>query len=472
MRDTRIKVLLVTDNPGDTRLTWTLVAEANGEPFGLDGVHGLSSVLDRLARRGIDVVPLDSLLPDVRAIDTFVKENTCAPGVPIIVITETDDYTPTLQAVEFGAQDSLVKEKADSDVLFRYLRQAIERKRSEGAEREANQTVRALIDTSPLAIVANDRDAKVQIWNPAAERLFGWTESEVLGCPYPLIPEEHQDEWRQYLDRRLRGEVLVGLETQRLRKDGSLVDVGIWTAPLCDARGEIQSVMGIIADLTGRKQAEEALVTQVRELAVMEERNRIAREIHDSLAQGFTGIVLQLEAAEEALRKRPGSVPDHLGRAKKLARESLQEARRSVWDLLPQALEQRRLESALADAVRRFSATGPEKVSFTPPGNRRDLPPNVQAAILRICEEALNNIRQHARATEVRVTLLFCPNEIYLGVQDNGIGFETASVKPVPGESGFGLTGMEGRVRLLGGTFVVKSHVGEGTLVEVNIPTG
>jgi len=471
MSSSRIKVVMVTDNHGGPGLIWTLVAKANGETFPLEDVRGLPSELEYLARGDIDVVLLDSLLPDVRAIDTFVKENACAPSVPVIVLNETDDYTLTLQAVESGTQDSLVNGKADSDVLLRYLRHAIERRRAEDAERESNQTARALIDAAPLAIVANDRDVKVQIWNPAAERIFGWAEGEVLGHPYPLIPDEKQDEWREYLKRRLSGDMLVGLETQLLRKDGSLVDVGIWTAPLRDAQGEVQSVMGIIADLTGRKQAEVALVTQVRELAVMEERNRIAREIHDSLAQGFTGIVLQLEAAEEALRKRPGSVPDHLGRAKKLARESLQEARRSVWDLLPQVLEQRRLEPALEDAVLRFSATGPEKVSFTLPGNRRDLPPNVQAAILRICEEALHNIRQHARATEVRVTLLFCPHEVYLGVQDNGIGFETASVKPIPGESGFGLIGMEGRVRLLGGTFVVKSHVGEGTLVEVNVPT-
>jgi len=336
---------------------------------------------------------------------------------------------------------------------------------------QGNQTVQALVEASPLPIVANDRDAKVQIWNPAAERTFGWDAAEVLGRPYPLIPDEKRDEWREYLQRRVRGEMLVGLETQRLRKDGSLVDVAIWTAPLRDATGEIQGIMGVIADLTERKRAEEALITQVRELAVMEERNRMAREIHDSLAQGFTAIVLQLEAAEEALDKRPGSVPDHLGRAKRLARESLREARRSVWDLLPQVLEQRRLDAALEDAVRSFSATGPEKVYFTPPGDTRDLPPSVQAGILRICQEALNNIRQHARATEVQVTLLYSPDEVYLRVKDNGVGFETASVKPIPGQSGFGLTGMEGRVRRLGGTFAVESRLGEGTLVEVNIPT-
>ena len=466
-----IKVMLVGDKTKDAEHIRTLMAEAWEEPFSLECVYGLPSALERLAGGGIDLVLLDLSSPHARRLVTLLTANPHAPGIPVVALNGTYDHSLVLKADHPGARDCLVKGMIDSSLLLRSLRYVVERKRAEEAERGANQTFRALVKASPLAIVANDRDAKVKIWNPAAERIFGWAAEEVLGRPYPLIPDEKQDEWADYLKRRLRGEVLTGLETRRQRKDGSLVDVGIWTAPLRDAQGEIQSVMGVIADLTERKRKEEALVNQVRELAVMEERNRIAGEIHDSLAQGVTGIVLQLEAAEEALLKRPGAVPDHLGRAKRLARESLQEARRSVWDLLPHALEQRRLETALEDVVRQFSATGPEEVSFTLTEERRDLPSNVQAAILRICQEALNNIRRHARATEVRVTLSFGPNEICLGVTDNGVGFETASVTPVPGISGFGLTGMEGRARQLGGKLFVESRVGEGTQVVVKIPT-
>ena len=198
----------------------------------------------------------------------------------------------------------------------------------------------------------------------------------------------------------------------------------------------------------------------------------MAREIHDTLAQGFTGIVLQLEAAEQASEGSPAEVPDHLSRAKNLARESLQEARRSVWGLLPQALEERSLDAALEEEVRRFTAVGQEKASFRVSGDRRELPANVQAALLRICQESLTNIRRHARATQVNVDLTFYSEAVCLGVQDNGAGFDLEEVKVTGRQSGFGLTGMEQRTHLLRGTLTVKSRKGEGTLVEARIPTG
>ena len=220
-----------------------------------------------------------------------------------------------------------------------------------------------------------------------------------------------------------------------------------------------------------RKRAEDALSLQARELAVLEERNRMAREIHDTLAQGFTGIVLQLEAAEQALAESPLEAPEHLGRAKNLARESLQEARRSVWDLVPRELEQQPLETALRDEVQRFPASGTGVVSFSFSGERRELAGAVQAALLRICQESLTNARRYANATEVHVSLTFSPAAVRLEVEDNGIGFDIEKPRTEHRQGGFGLLGMEQRARLLNGTFGVKSREGEGTLVEVNIPT-
>jgi signal transduction histidine kinase len=228
---------------------------------------------------------------------------------------------------------------------------------------------------------------------------------------------------------------------------------------------------GAIEDITQRKQAEEALFRQTKEMAVLEERSRMAGEIHDTLAQGFTGIVLQLEAAEQALDESPSEAPDHLSRAKGLARESLQEARRSVWGLLPHALEERPLDAALREEIRRFSAVGRERASFSLSGNRRELPSNVQAALLRICQESLTNVRRHAMATEVEVALTFYTEAVCLGVRDNGGGFDPEAVKGRGRQGGFGLTGMEERARLQRGTLEVRSHKGKGTLVEVKIPT-
>ena len=212
------------------------------------------------------------------------------------------------------------------------------------------------------------------------------------------------------------------------------------------------------------------LFDQTRDLAVLEERNRMAREIHDTLAQGFTGISLQLEAAEQASEESPAETMEHIARSKAVARESLQEARRSVWNLLPKALEQQSLNEALQDEVSRFAAGGGTSASFDLSGHARKLSPEAQAALLRICQEALTNVRKHAGATEVNVELAFSSQSVSMRVRDNGVGFERRSPNGDGQQGGFGLTGMEQRAGLLQGTLDVRSANGRGTVVEVTIP--
>jgi len=220
-----------------------------------------------------------------------------------------------------------------------------------------------------------------------------------------------------------------------------------------------------------RKRSDQALLQKTREVAVLEERARLAREIHDTLAQGFTGIVLQLESAELALRKKPRQAAARISVAKNLATESLQEARRSVWDKVPQALEQRSLEAALELEVRKPEAAGPEKASFTPFGEKRELPSDVETALLRICQESLTNLHKYAKATEVKVTLAYQIGQVVLTVQDNGIGFDPhVSAGRRQDGGGFGLVSMRERASLLGGELIVETCPGQGTLVKATLP--
>lgn len=213
------------------------------------------------------------------------------------------------------------------------------------------------------------------------------------------------------------------------------------------------------------------LFDETRDLAVLEERNRMAREIHDTMAQGFTGIVLQLEAAEQAYGETTGEVHDHLDRAKNLARECLQEARRSVWNLLPKALEQRRLEDAIEQEVNQFATMGDVAAIFDVSGNRRDLTPEAQTTLLRVCQESLTNIRKHAEATKVDVSLAFERDQVRLRVHDNGIGFDADARGKSSGRGGFGLIGMEQRAQLQRGSLTISSFKGDGTTIEILIPT-
>jgi len=214
------------------------------------------------------------------------------------------------------------------------------------------------------------------------------------------------------------------------------------------------------------------LYEETRQIAVMEERNRMAREIHDTLAQGFSGIILQLEAAEQALGEDVSAAERHLNQARSLARKSLAEARRSVWNLRPQALEQLPLVEAIKQEVDKLSQGVGVNAQFNVFGMRHDLPPEIEAGLLRICQESLTNVRKHAKATEVEVNLTFNESAVELSVGDNGAGFRPrASGGDEKKRDTFGLVSMRERSRGLGGTFEVQSRRGKGTLVKVVIPT-
>ena len=341
-----------------------------------------------------------------------------------------------------------------------------ERRRAEERLRESEERYRTLFEDSRDAIFIGSRNGKVVDANQAALELFGLTRDEAIGS-------EVGDTFADPTDReRFRAEIgrtgyVRNFEVRLLKKDGTEMYCLLAASRQFDAQGNSLGVRGIIHDITERKRAEDTL----RGLAVLEERNRMAREIHDTLAQGFTGTVLQLEAAEQAMEVSPTQIEEHLGRAKNLARESLQEARRSVWDLLPRALEERSIEAALHQLVDRWADDGPENASFSISGEKREVSANIQVALLRICQESLTNIRRHARATTVKVDLAFYPDCTSLGVHDDGKGFKFEKVKAKGRQSGFGLSGMEQRTHLVGGTFTVKSHEGAGALVEVRIPT-
>ncbi len=213
------------------------------------------------------------------------------------------------------------------------------------------------------------------------------------------------------------------------------------------------------------------LYQEMRSMAVTEERNRMAREIHDTLAQGFTGIILQLEATEQALGDTATEdVQKHLNQARSLARKSLAEARRSVWNLSPQALEQLKLDEAIQHEVERFRHDNDIEAVFALYGEKRDIPPDMGTAIFRICQEALANAAKHAQASHVDVKLSYDKNEIELTVKDNGVGFDPGAEGGIGKAGGFGLISMRERALGQKGKFEVQSSKGEGTVIKVSIP--
>jgi PAS domain S-box-containing protein len=208
------------------------------------------------------------------------------------------------------------------------------------------------------------------------------------------------------------------------------------------------------------------LSAQNRQTAIMTERNRVAREIHDTLAQGFTGVIVQLEAAEEAIcQGRNSKVSAHLENAGELARESLREARRSVHALRPRALEGNPLGSALTDLVVKMTSGTVVDAKLTVDGEPRDLPPEWETNLLRIGQEVLTNALRHAHPTEFHLRLIFETHEISLHLRDNGCGFD-----PMQRHEGFGLQGIRERTESMGGNISILSGKGKGTSISVVLP--
>lgn len=210
------------------------------------------------------------------------------------------------------------------------------------------------------------------------------------------------------------------------------------------------------------------LLVQAREAGVADERRRLAAEIHDTIAQGLTGIIAQLQVVANA--------PDlptartHLDRASALARHSLGEARRSVHNLAPVALENDGLPEALKSTVAEWAERTGVRAEFTVTGTTEQLHDELSATLLRIAQEALSNTSRHARATRVGVTLSFLGDEVILDIRDDGRGFDPLALPERSHAGGFGLAGMRARAERMAGSLTVESEPGHGTAVSARVP--
>jgi signal transduction histidine kinase len=220
--------------------------------------------------------------------------------------------------------------------------------------------------------------------------------------------------------------------------------------------------------------AQESLAQVEREAGVLQERQRLSREIHDTLAQGLISIITHLQAAEQSLEAGDRASGDetllhHLAQAQRMARANLGEARRVVQDLRPELLEATTLPSALRGVVAAWAESSGTEASARLTGTVRFLPVKLETTLLRVVQEALANIAKHANARTASVTLSYMPDRIMLDVQDDGDGLvDTAPVSL--SSTGFGLQSMRERVAELGGTLHIESEPGAGTILVAAIP--
>ena len=239
---------------------------------------------------------------------------------------------------------------------------------------------------------------------------------------------------------------------------------------LAEANRRLEASMAENAELHAQ------LVTQARQAGIIEERRRLAGEIHDTLAQGLAGeihdtlaqglagIIAQLEAAEHN-RHHPDTWPRHVAQARALARANLTDARRSVRALRPEQLEQASLPEAIGTLARTWSETSMTDAELHTTGTVVRADPGTEAAVFRVAQEALSNVTKHARATRVQITLTYLGDTLLLDVADDGTGFDTGATT-----GGYGLLGMRQRLSRVGGTLTVESSPGAGTILNASVP--
>lgn len=244
----------------------------------------------------------------------------------------------------------------------------------------------------------------------------------------------------------------------------SMVGVIVRTiADQSDQRKAMITKLAVLAEENAGLQAR--LLDSAREAGVLQERQRMAREIHDTVAQGLTAILHQLEAADDTIGDAPATRA-RLATIRTLARDSLAEARRSVQALRPAPLDDAQLAAALHDIATKWSRTSgvPAAVSVT--GDPRPLHAEVEVTLLRVAQEALANVAKHASAGRVGLTLSYMEDVVALDIRDDGAGFmpDTADA------GGFGLIAMRQRVNRLAGQFAVEAAPGQGTGISATIP--
>jgi PAS domain S-box-containing protein len=343
--------------------------------------------------------------------------------------------------------------------------------------REQELRLQALIDSSPLALVEFGMDTRIRLWNPAAERIFGWTRDEMVGRGgLPMAPPAQRAEAEELFARVLAGEQLNDYETVRLGKDGTLVPVSIAAAPVRDGAGRVVGNLVAYTDISERMaQAEEVhrlndeLRARLDELAASRarivtagdtERRRLERNLHDGAQQRLVSLALSLRLARAKLAADPATAQTLLERASEELALALDELRELARGLHPAVLTDHGLRAAVEMLAGR--APVPAEIAEIP---AERLPAPVEAAAYYVIAEALTNVAKYARASAVRVRVAAAGDDVVVEIADDGVG----GADPAAGS---GLRGLADRVEALGGTLTVETGAGAGTTLRATIPAG
>ncbi len=409
------------------------------------------------------------------------------------------DEVSQLERTLVGASEQLARQseelrQAQSELEARVVERTAELEKANEELREANEVREAVVHSSPLAIWALDLDGTVRFWNPAAEAIFGWKAEEVVGKPLPVIPEELRGEYAEWLEGFRRGEMISGKERPRLRKDGSRVDMAIWTAPLRDGSGRIVGTITIDSDVSQRKLLEE----QFRQAQKLEAVGRLAGGVaHDfnnllTIIQGYTEMVLMEAEHLPSMTEYAREIEYAAERASALTSQLLAFSRRQISQ--PQPLDLNQVVSHSLKMLRRIIGEDIEITTRLAPDLGKVMidPVHIDQVIMNLAVNARDAMPQGGRlaidTANVWLDADYTGRHIgvapgaycLLAVSDTGVGMnaETRSrlfepfftTKEAGKGTGLGLAIVYGIVKQAGGDILVYSEPGQGTTFKIYLP--
>jgi PAS domain S-box-containing protein len=488
-----IRVLLVEDDPDDYYLTQELLADVPGGRFALDWSSNFEDGLKSMVSCGHDAYLLDYRLGARNGIELMRDAVRQGCKGPVILLTGQGDRELAIEALEAGAADYLVKGKFDAEALERAIRYALQQKRY------ADELERKVRDrTAELARINSELRESELRFRMVADNMsqLAWTADSAGGANW------FNKRWLDYtgltLDEARGREWLRVVHPDHLERVnesiGTVAALGeIWeeTFPMRSANGEYRWFLsqavpirdngelrwfGTSTDITELRKAERAINEREMLERIVKfqeaERHRIARDLHDHLGQQLTGLRLAMLDMRESVEKGL-DVREKVAKAEESAKTLDKDFSLLAFELRASVLSDQTLVEALASFVAEWSRNYGVEAEFTASGTVSNrLPDDVETNLYRITQEALHNILKHAKATRVDVVLTQLPGEIRLNIEDDGVGFDYGKMRDAHPDRDhrLGLTGMEERARLIGGSIEIDSQVGAGTSILVRVP--
>src|SRR5271167_2082597 len=462
----QLRILYLEDDPRDAELVQETLAN-DGIRCHVTRVETEADFVASLEQGGFDLILADYTLPSFDGLSALKIAQQDWPHVPLIFVSGTLGEEVAIEALKIGATDYVFKTRLSRIVpaVQRALREAEERIDLGRAEEALRRSEAYLAEAQKLSRTGsfgwNVSSGKIY-WSQETFRIFEYDppSEPTLESIFDRTHPEDRALVRETIDRVSQERKDFDFEHRLLMPNGSVKYLRVVGRPSKGESGSFE-FMGAVMDISDLKRTEEMRTAMARE------RERLAAEIHDALAQSFTGISMQLGVAGEQLAAKQGDPLSQIQRANEIAKFGLAEARRSILSLRSSAVEESGLTTTLKRLVEHSNVAGRLRCDFRSDNLPEErLPPRIQHELLRFAQEAISNAVRHASPTVVSVTLRWEPPNLILEVKDNGSGISSASLEK---SEGFGLRNMRIRASQIDGKLDIHTAANHGTNIVLTV---